>query len=301
MKLVKQYVELVEQGPGIEGMYNAIEDAARICYKSSGRLGKEFVDKLIKKKHTAVLEHGTVYLSIPIGPSFKDDRFVEKYTLKHFFLHNQYSRCVQVSYYDKDTCPTEFKEMCDNWEGVNVCYITTSFRIILDNFKDIDEVLKYWSEPTKYHPKRISMKIVCDRINSQSFMRHRRFSFAQESTRYCNYNNDKFDNEVSFVIPYWYKYGNGTNDRECSMDSEFENCCRDSEKSYLRMIQWGAKPQEARQVLINALKTEFIMTGFADDWKHFLDVRTTNTYGTPHPDMMDLALMIKSKIQDKIY
>lgn len=183
MKLVKQYVELFEQGPGIDGMYNAIEDAARICYKSNGRLGKEFVDKLIKKKHTAVLEHGTVYLTIAIGPSFKDNHFVEKYYLKHFFSHNEFSRCKCIAYYDKDTCPEEFKDMCDSWEGVSVCYVTTSFRILLDNFKDVDEVLKYWSEPTEYHPKRISMKIVCDRINSQSFMRHRRFSFAQESTR----------------------------------------------------------------------------------------------------------------------
>jgi thymidylate synthase (FAD) len=131
-------------------------------------------------------------------------------------------------------------------------------------------------------------------------MRHRVFSFAQESTRYCNYSKNKFGKEITFVAPYWYTWNNGSNDRECSMDSEFELTCEEAEKSYLRMISWGATPQQARQILPNCLKTEIIMTGFAKDWKYFLKVRATNEYGVPHPDMVNLANMIKDKIKDKI-
>lgn len=299
MKLVRQSVEVLEQSPGIDGMYNAIEDAARTCYKSTGRLGKEFVDKLINAKHTAMLEHGTVYLTVPFGSSAKDDHFVEKYLLKYLFANNPYSRCTCTIYPTKEMCPEEFLDIFDEFEGLTVYYITTNFRVILENFEDINDALQYWSEPTR-HPKRVSVKITCDRIGSQSLIRHRKFSFAQESTRYCNYSKDKFGNEITFVAPYWYTWGNGSNDRECSMDSEFELCCSDAEASYLRMISWGASPQQARQILPNCLKTEIIMTGFADDWEYFLKVRTTNEYGVPHPDMINLATMIKDKIKDKL-
>lgn len=313
MKFIHQNVEILEQAPGIEGMYNAIEDAARTCYKSTGRLGKEFVDKLIKNKHTAMLEHGTVYLTIPFGSSFRDDDFVNKYYLKHVFIDNPYTKWHSVSYLNKELCPEEFRDLYDELEGITIYYITTNFRVILDNFEDPNDILVYWSEPTK-HPKRISVKITCDRIGSQSLTRHRKFSFAQESTRYCNYSKDKFGKEITYIIPSWIKnfdayvekYGvpcKGVIIRPPVEDSylmsiyTFFYSLYYAEESYMRLLDLGRTPQEARQVLPNALKTEIVMTGFADDWKYFLDVRTTNTYGVPHPDMMELALMIKSKIQ----
>lgn len=313
MKFIHQNVEVLEQTPGVEGMYNAIEDAARTCYKSTGRLGKEFVDKLIKNKHTAMLEHGTVYLTIAFGASFKDSNFVEKYTLKHILVNSPYSKYISAFYPTKETCPKEFLDKFDEWEGITVYYITTNFRVILEKFSNPEEVLQYWDEPSK-HPRRISVKITCDRIGSQSLTRHRKFSFAQESTRYCNYSKDKFGKEITYIIPSWVKdfddyvdrYGlpcKGVVIRPPVEDSylmslyTFFYSLYYAEESYMRLLDLGRTPQEARQVLPNALKTEIIMTGFADDWKYFLDVRTTNTYGVPHPDMMELALMIKSKIQ----
>lgn len=257
----------------------------------------------------AMLEHGTVYLTIPFGSSFNDAEFVEKYKIKNFFAGNPYSRCVSMNYSFKEICPEEFIDIFDDLEGIVVYYITTNLRVILDNFENPEEVLKYLTKPTE-HIKRVSIKIICDRINSQSFMRHRTFSFAQESTRYCNYSKDKFGKEITYIIPTWItnfeefveNYGlpcEGVivrppidDDYLMSEYTFFYNLFY-CEESYLRLISLGRTPQEARQVLPNALKTEFIMTGFMDDWKHFLEVRTTNTYGVPHPDMRHIALMIK--------
>lgn len=311
MKLIYPSIEVLQQESGVDGIYKQIETAARTCYKSEGNKGKEFVDKLINNKHIAMLEHGTVYLTIPFGSSF-DDNFVEKYKIKNFFAANPYSRCISVNYSFKEGCPKEFHNIFDDLEGVIVYYITTNFRVLLENFEDIDEVLVYQTEPTK-HIKRVSLKIICDRINSQSFMRHRVFSFAQESTRYCNYSKDKFGNEITYIIPTWItdfeeyveNYGlpcEGViirppvdNDYLMSLYTFFYSLYY-CEENYLRLISLGRTPQEARQVLPNALKTEFIMTGFIDDWKQFIKVRTTTEYGVPHPDMVNIALMIKDSL-----
>ena len=148
-------------------------------------------------------------------------------------------------------------------------------------------------------------------------VRHRVFSFAQESTRYCNYSKDKFGNELTFIIPSWINdlstgyYATLTKEAEIleiryskkSIDSEkdfdkarilecneknylFVGNCKDSEYNYLNLIYNGCTPQEARQVLPNALKTEINMCGFVSDWKHFFALRDDKA---AHPDMINLA------------
>lgn len=148
------------------------------------------------------------------------------------------------------------------------------------------------------------------------FVRHRVFSFAQESTRYCNYSRDKFDNEITYILPPWF-----TDFPECyirkSIDGSFEpsDYYREnldgsfkgnvtlmtnskywvdslfmSEKSYFSLIKTGWKPQEARAVLPNSLKTELVMTGFVSDWEHFFKLRATKAGATgPHPQASELA------------
>ena len=131
------------------------------------------------------------------------------------------------------------------------------------------------------------------------FVRHRVFSFAQESTRYCNYSKDKFGNELTFIIPSWMgiEEGNVTTDSfGCPVKPneetyDFLSGLGSTEKSYFRLINKGLKPQQARQVLPNALKTELVMTGFVSDWGHFFQLRTSiiAETGKPHPDASALA------------
>lgn len=126
------------------------------------------------------------------------------------------------------------------------------------------------------------------------FVRHRVFSFAQESTRYCNYSKDKFGNEVTFIIPCWLgwdeqniHYGDFEKSGSGSIDSGlFINSLLDAEDYYLCLLKEGWKPQEARAILPNSLKTELVMTGFTSDWEHFFELRDD---GSAHPQAQELA------------
>ena len=129
----------------------------------------------------------------------------------------------------------------------------------------------------------ISVKIICDRGVSHELVRHRLASYSQESTRYCNYSQDKFGNEITVVLPTWL-----------SFDSKYQynrwyTAMENAEKSYFDLINHGAKPQEARAVLPNSLKTEVIMTANIREWRHFLKLRTA---AAAHPDMRVIAKII---------
>lgn len=284
MKLIKPSFEIWNQPAGLEGVYKQIERVGRVCYKSEDKItedsAKGFVDRIIKSGHGAMLEHGTVYLDIPNSAG--------DYNLVPFFASNPYSRVV-------------IKPMDDRVHN----YITTNFRAIVENFAEeyIPDILQYLCEPTEFHAKRITVHFVCDRGVSHEFVRHRVMSFAQESTRYCNYSKDKFGNELTFIEPCWledYNYKDNT------YNQLFIDSLRFAEAHYLDLLKkWDDKipdkryktgfrnnpwtPQQARAVLPNALKTELVMTGFASDWNHFFDLRARGTTGAPHPQAKELA------------
>lgn len=107
------------------------------------------------------------------------------------------------------------------------------------------------------------------------------FSFAQESTRYCNYTKDKFGSEITFIEPCW--------DVHPDVKGTFLMQLGLAQNAYNSLISFGWTPQQARAVLPNALKTELVMTGFVDDWNHFFDLRARGTTGAPHPQAKELA------------
>ena len=117
-------------------------------------------------------------------------------------------------------------------------------------------------------------------------------SFAQESTRYCNYGKDKFGNELTFIMPHNEPVLTGPFDA----NSTFVTAMLQAEDNYFDMLDEGFKPQIARQVLPNALKTEIVVTGFESDWKHFFKLRTA---GAAHPDMRKLAIELKELMYGK--
>lgn len=263
MKLIESKVEVIEQQPGLEGVYKQIELAGRTCYKSEDKItedsAKEFVDRMIKSKHGAMLEHGTVYLSVP----------KEETEIVGFHGWCQYSK-VRSDLVMEEPC---------NW------LITTNMRVLVEHDRLRD--LKYICEPTERHEKRITARFTCDRGVSHEIVRHRVMSFAQESTRYCNYSKDKFGCELTFIRPSWYdktlenKHGG------------FEKFLEDAQSLYIALLDQGYLPQEARACLPNALKTEIVVTGFESDWEHFFELRTV---GAAHPDIRKLALELQEKL-----
>lgn len=274
MRLIKPSYEIWQQPSGLEGIYKQIERVGRVCYRSEDKItedsAKPFVDRMIKSGHGAMLEHGTVYLYTDYRyPNF--GKMIDRYT------NNKYSKC---NYFP--TFPSR-------------AYISSNLRVLVEN--DWLDDLKYLCEPTEYHEKRICVKFICDRGILAEFTRHRTFSFSAESTRYCNYSKDKFDNELTFIQPCWLDderlklYGPyHTVIRDKSPESIFIANLNNAERDYLDLIRLGWKPQEARAVLPNSLKTELVMTGFVSDWKHFFRLRSRIAKtGKPHPQAQELA------------
>lgn len=290
MKLINSSVIVKEQESGIDGVYKQIEWAGRHCYKSLDKItensAKEFVDRMIKLGHGAMLEHGTIYLTID-----GEDPNLSK------IQSNPHTKVNLVPY----EVLTE-----GNYTISYKAYITTNLRVLVEN--NLKELLCYQVEPTEHHEKRITAKFICDRATANQFVRHRVFSFAQESQRYCNYNKDKFNNELTFIKPTWldiptgdYTYWDGD---WCDIDNmkiqlpsdngvadNFLWCLNNAGMQYRLLINKGLKPQEARGVLPNATKTELVMTGFESDWEGFFRLRCS---GAAHPDARKLADKLRS-------
>lgn len=281
MKLIESSVQIIKE----KDPYKMIELAGRTCYKSEDKItedsAKKFVDRMIKLGHGAMLEHGTIYLACLVFDGDVDNN--NNLTPNHSFYKyqsNKYSK-VKVAQYA--------------WSGEDVACVTTNLRVLVEN-NWLDDLKTYRCEPTRYHEKRITAKFICDRGVSHEFVRHRVFSFAQESTRYCNYSKDKFGNELTFIKPSWSYFKNTSYKDAGYFDGDvFESSLKKAESYYFKLIEKGWKPQQARQVLPNATKTELVMTGFESDWEHFFELRCS---GAAHPDAKKLAdelreLMVK--------
>lgn len=294
MKLIKPSFEVIEQESGLDGIYRIIERVGRVCYKSEDKIAegtaKAFTDRMIDSGHGAMLEHGTVYMFMETRPQNGD---LNEYMEQEYFYEK----------YDSN----KYSFVRTRKEGT---YVTTNFRVLAEN--DWLDDLQYQCEPTEHHEKRITVKFVCDRGVSHEFVRHRVFSFAQESTRYCNYSKDKFDGEITYILPPWF-----TDFPECyirnsiggsfepsdyyreNLDGSFKgnvilmtdskywvDSLFRSERSYLNLIKAGWLAQQARAVLPNSLKTELVMTGTVSQWEGFFKLRDASS---AHPQAYELA------------
>lgn len=155
--------------------------------------------------------------------------------------------------------------------------------------KFVANILKNGHESVIEHEK-ITVKFICDRGVSHEIVRHRIASYSQESTRYCNYTNDKFGSELTFIQPY---FGDSSDDKM----NIWKQCMEEAEKSYNALINLGAKPQEARSILPNSLKTEIIVTMNLREWRHFFKLRTSEK---AHPQMRQITCPLLNELKSKI-
>lgn len=261
------------------------EMCARVCYKSENYIAegsaKKLLNNIVSAGHTAMLEHIPVYLRFDIEHSAKAMNNVTP---------------IMSSPYSKTNVDFE--------EGYT--YVSTNLRVIYEKFPDLYEVYmqndgepfelieqgikncKYTEFPSKF-VKRITIKFTMDRIGSQSFCRHRLFSFAQESTRWCNFMKAKFGSEISISNPCWLK----EEDR-----AEFEEDMKISEQLYFKWLEKGYKAEEARYFLPFGLNTEIIMTGFPDAWQHFFELRNDSH---AHSQAQFLAKPLEEYFKSKKY
>lgn len=145
-----------------------------------------------------------------------------------------------------------------------------------------------------------SVKFIVDRGVSHEIVRHRVASFAQESTRYCNYGTK--GGEITVIEPFYLMVDgvNVSTDNWSERYGAWVSACEEAEKSYLRMIADGASPQEARAVLPTSLKTEVVMTANLREWRHFFSLRACGATGKPHPQMLEVAVPLLKEVKELI-
>ena len=278
MKLIKPSFQIIEPtGYTIDDIYKSIELVGRVSHKSEDRItedsAKTFVERMMKMKHLSTCEFGTVYLYIDYhNPSF--GKIIDKYN------NNQYSKCIIDNVFP------------------NKAYISSNYRVLIEN-NWLDD-LKYLCEPTEYHHKRYTVKFICDRAILAEFTRHRKFSFMAESTRYCNYSKGKFNNELTFIIPWWIddieekSYTSFVEYHPTKYDPAklWFDVCMNSENTYIYLLDKDWKPEQARNILPLSLKTELYMCGFAEDWEKFFELRTAPN---AHSQARELAIPLKEE------
>ena len=287
MKIQRPQYEIWLQKPGELGIYQQIERAGRVCYKSENNTtedsAKPFVGRMIQSEHFAMLEHGTVYLVCNHGEL-------------PLYTHNKFSRLNTID--GKD-------------------YITTNLRVLAEN-KAMDD-LKYLSDYEEgKHERRITVHFTTQIAITREYNRHRANSMAEQSTRYCNYSKNKFDNEITINLPTWVEEKAEYNHEEELAGYQFGDLCQDvahgktadwtlletwlfanqaAEFAYMKLIEAGCKPQEARAILPLDCNTELVHTAFISDWKHFFDLRALGTTGAPHPDAKVLAMPLMEEFK----
>lgn len=266
MKVINASVQEIKQAPGIRGIYQHIERCGRTCYKSEDKITEDsamkFFQRLVNMKHYAMLEHGTVYFRFPFPfPAKAKDSILNVFDSQYSF--------TKVG-------------------GDGNFYVTTNMRVLIDGVpNEFDSLINDYAleEPDVNNIKRVTAHFVISRAIANEFVRHRLFSFAQESTRYCNYSKDKFGCELTFIRPEWLK----CEDIDQDAESIWFNAMADCEEKYLDLVNIGVKPQNARGVLPLDLKTELIMTGTLDQWEGFFDLRLREVTGPAHPDAKAIA------------
>lgn len=318
MKIIEPSVEYWQQGAGIEGVWNQIAKAARTCYQSSVREGEsseDFVKRIIlkpaliegdlddlehckfdfDKMHGGMLEHGTVYLDIDSDLK----------SLHKLFVENPYSRVT----YDNSIIKDHF-------------FVTTNMRVIIENnlFGLLED--RMIDTPTEHHVKRYTFSVITDIGVTREFNRHRAsMSIAEESTRYCCYNSNKFGNELTYVKPAWESKDKpliGGLFAGMSDEDLFSKLLTDikegintqwtaktyyifgllaSEFAYMGMRENNEVADKCRQVLNLNTKTQAVYTAFSNDWEHFLKLRADNVSGKAHPNMQFVANKIKDIIK----
>lgn len=305
MIAIKPFAEILDADIG-KDVLKKIEVVGRTCYKSTENItddsAPKFVSNLIKRGHEAMLEHASFcFLMEPM-------RFVELQiainSLERFGFKSFLRFTCDFHVYERPLVSGNVRAWRDFMKAFKSEYHTLpnymkSFvyenPILFPEYQDpknfsnslTGSFVPFYIEDLK--TKReflthcdVTVRFVVDRGISHELVRHRVASFAQESTRYCNYSKDKFGSQLTFIIPEFFSFGSK---EWCLWKNHMERC----ELDYLTLIGIGVTPEKARTILPNSLKTEVIMTANCSEWKHFFGLRACNSTGKAHPQMLEVS------------
>ncbi len=307
MRLIDNEIFEYVQEPGIAGVYKSVRDNAATCYQTDVEkmklTPKEFVENVIlKQAHSRALEFGTVYLKIPTVEISLQKYESNPYTkINYESLHG-----ILPNYHDKRV--------------KTIAYVTTNLRVIMQGYYETDyeawqhgydknwleDVEKYWSEPTEYHPKRRTFGMLLSRGASDDLRTHITLSSMCESTRWCNYSKGKYGSQLTGIKPYWIDfktkepvevktYRDGSIDNEQirvlnENDYQFVASMALEEIEYMRHAEEGLQAQQLKRLFPLWGKCELRLCGFDDAWNNFMWRRMD---GHADPECQKVAEMIE--------
>jgi thymidylate synthase (FAD) len=323
MKIVNPSIEILRTGLELEPIIpeQLIEKVGRTCYKSEDKITEDsaapFTLRFIKWGHESVLEHWSAI--------YKTDKF---WYDEIRYDYAQLRHDLNIPMTKRIGAFLRFTH-CTTEDGVHRCIISGNMRawrefaeayvtgygclprymygmvrcnpLFFPEYQEwvpvniVNDILIPIAANDLIGPDEhgvhhdVTVKFTTDRGVSHEIVRHRPASYAQESTRYCNYAQDKFGSEITVVRPSWCK------DPESDIWKEWEMACRSAESNYFLMLDKGCSPQEARSVLPNSLKTELVMTANINEWNHFFHLRCAQA---AHPDIRELATMWRELYKD---
>ena len=299
MKLIKQNFEILEQKDfSLIGIKKFIERCGRVCYKSEDKITddsyEKFVNMLERRDHARPLEFGTVHLKMPWK------------TFSNFA-----GFCVSKGFWD--SCWIKYN--IDRESEDKMVYITTNYRYYkkLGTLKPLYGYVSmerfFTEEDNKFYPKRYTVHFITSRGIMDEFRTHVGLSHLAESTRYCNYSKDKFDNQITFIQPSWIILDkeiapinelcllSGQYDRE-NPNLRYLASLVDANYAYVLLLNKGWTPQQARDVLPLSVKSELISCGFEDAWKNFFYRRCAKD---AHPMAREIAIPLQEKFKELSY
>lgn len=285
----------------VERAYKIIATAGRTCYKSEGGkdTDEEFVARIIKRGHEAVLEHGNIILRC-------DSDTVRWFTNMCAWAEHRLHR----TYYLRSSFEVvsgNIRAWRDFFKAVNELRpsdlahfypLMSKYGILFDDlWADIKPGIQpstnvgKWREITvdKLRPEEAlahrceTVRFIVDRGVSHEIVRHRPASYCQESTRYCNYAKDRFGSEITVIRPYPFV-------EDTPSFRAWKRACEACEREYFNLLEIGELPEMARDVLPTSTKTEVVMTATVGEWRHFFNLRARGATGRPHPQMREVAL-----------
>ena len=298
MKVVKTDFQILPRDE-LRGGLSIIERAGRLCYKSEDKITNDsadaFVHGLIKRKHLSVLEHGDMIFEI-------DDRHIYENVAESLQILRDSGRDAPMLAMSRIGGRYIVSGNMRAWiEMFGLASLAGRYFIghfdpvfIEDNgFYDEDAApdprvrqIRYadlHDPQEKRAHMRQTVRFIIDRGVSHEFVRHRKMSISQESTRYCNYVEERFNHEITVIKP-WYL------DEDTESYALWKRQCMSAEVAYFSLLNFGLMAQEARAVLPHSTKTELMMTGTLEQWDHFFNLRARQITGAAHPQAAEVAI-----------
>ena len=332
MKIINAGYKLIEE-PSIT---KKIEKVARVCYKSEDKIADgtdiKMIQNLLKRQHTAMLEHASIILEV----GEQEYMLIEtiRNMMENIIEDGEQNRKCYLRYTNSTSDDDNYRYFVSGniraWYEFMMYANSVNglpkrlYNIINDNVNNIFDIavdafdvdtFDYIYDEDDFYAKVVtdmnqltdeermvhetfSVLFTVDRGVTHELVRMRDCSFAQESTRYCNYNLGKFGNEITVILPCFFDTGMDTASNSLVYE-EWKHSCETAERSYFKLLEYGAKPQEARDVLPTSVKADIVMTTNLAEWKHIFNLRACDSTGPAHPQMKEVMIPLFKEMREK--